>query len=120
MMTKETSHGGAMPDAGCARAPGVAKTGSGAMTRSQILLYCSSCIVLVVIGISLLMRIASVSPQFMKRAQTPQTMGRFAPIPMGGLYGTVSVRELVNYYLENPPPAGRPGSARPLPKVGGC
>ncbi len=102
------------------RPRGAVKSGGGAMTGPQILLYCGTCILLVVIGISLLMRVASVSPQFMRRAQTPQTMDRFAPIPMGGLYGTVSVRELVNYYLQNPPPAGRPAGPRLLPKVGGC
>ncbi len=118
MTTEEMSRGVAVSDAGCA--PAVMKTGGGSMTRAQILLYCGSCIVLVVIGMSLLMRAAQVSPQFMKRAQTPQTMGRFLPIPMGGIYGTVSVRELVNYYLQNPPPAGSAASARRLPKVGGC
>ncbi len=120
MTIDEIPQGVAVPDTGRARAQAVVKTGSGAMTRPQILLYCGSCIVLVVIGMSLLMRAASVSPQFMRRAQTPQTMGRFAPIPMGGIYGTVSVRELVNYYLQNPPPAGRQMAARRLPKVGGC
>ena len=123
MTVKEILHGVTLPDAGCAppvQQARAAATGGGDMTPGQILLYCGSCIALVVIGMSFLMRAASVSPETIKRSETPQTMGRFAPIPMGGLYGTVTVRELVNYYIQNPPPA-RGGAFVPrLPKIGVC
>jgi hypothetical protein len=122
MTVKDVLHGVSLPDAGCA--PPVqqarAATGGGEMTPGQILLYCGSCIALVVIGMSFLMRAASVSPETIKRSETPQTVGRFAPIPMGGLYGTVTVRELVNYYLQNPPPAQGGAFVPRLPKIGGC
>jgi len=109
------------PETGCA-APQArsAATGGGAMTTAQILAYCASCIVVVVVGISFLIRSASVSSETIVRSQTPLTAGRFAPIDMGGIYGVVTVRELVNYYLQNPPPAPGQGPALALPKVGGC
>ncbi len=92
MTIKEVLHGVTLPDAGCpVPQPQARDTGSGAMTPSQILLYCGSCVALVVVGMALLMRAASVSPELIKRSETPQTAGRFAPIPMGGLYGTVTV-----------------------------
>ncbi len=121
MTVKEWLHGVTLPDTGCP-VPQVrpAATGGGAMTPGQIWLYCGSCILFVVVGMSFLIRAASVSPALIKYAKTPQTMGRFAPIPMGGLYGTVTVRELVNYYLQNPPPAQGGAFVPRLPKIGGC
>ena len=121
MTVKELLHNVTVPDTGCA--PPVvraAATGGGAMTPGQILLYCGASIGLVVIGMAFLIRAASVSPQLIRQSETPQTAGYFAPIPMGGLYGTVTVRKLVNYYLQNPPPAKGPAFVGRLPKIGGC
>lgn len=121
MTAKQILHGITLPDAGCAP-PQQRKvsSGGGAMTPGQILLYCGACIGLTAIGMTLLIHKASVSPGLIARSKTPQSMGRFAPIPMGGLYGTVTVRELVNYYLQNPPPAKGGSSTQAPPTIGGC
>ncbi len=121
MTVKKLLHNVTVPDTGCA--PPVARaaaTGGGAMTPGQILLYCGACIGLTVIGMAFLIRAASVSPQLIRQSKTPQTAGHFAPIPMGGLYGVVTVRELVNYYLQNPPPVQGGAFVGRLPKIGGC
>ncbi|MDA8390920.1 MAG: hypothetical protein M0Z76_09370 [Gammaproteobacteria bacterium] len=90
------------------------------MTPRQILMYCGATIVVTVLGLTWLMRAAAVPPGTIARSHTPQFAGRFAKIRMGGLYGTVTVRQLVNYYLQNPPKV--PGGVLParLPRIGGC
>jgi len=121
MSMKQLLHRVTVPDTGCAP-PQQRKvsSGGGAMTPGQILLYCGSCIALTAIGMTLLIHKASVSPELIARSETPQSMGRFAPIRMGGLYGTVTVRELVDYYLQNPPPASGGGFTQAPPGIGGC
>ncbi|HUW98290.1 MAG TPA: hypothetical protein VMV40_05525 [Acidiferrobacter sp.] len=110
-----------MSDTSCGpaqRSP--ASTGGGQMTTGQILLYCGSCLALTAVGMAFLIHKASVSAAVIAHSETPQTMGRFAPIQMGGLYGTVTVRELVNYYLQNPPPARQGTATQAPPGIGGC
>lgn len=106
-----------MPGPQARRTP---SSGGGAMTPAQIWTYCLVTIAVTVVGLSWLMRAAAVAPGVITHSHTPQFAGQFAPIPIGGLYGTVTVRELVNYYLLNPPKA--PGGVRParLPRIGGC
>ncbi len=91
-----------------------------AMTPGQIWTYCAVTLVLTAFGLAWLMKVAAVAPGTMTRSRTPQFEGQFAAIPMGGLYGTVTVRQLVNYYLQNPPKAPKGAGARPLPRIGGC
>ncbi|MHB1567250.1 MAG: hypothetical protein ACYCXG_11155 [Acidiferrobacter sp.] len=95
-------------------------SGGGAMTPVQIWTYCLVTIALTVLGLTWLIRVAVVPPGVMTHSRTPQHAGQFAPIHIGGLYGTVTVRALVNYYLMNPPQA--PGGVRPArpPRIGGC
>ncbi|MHB8252585.1 MAG: hypothetical protein ACYDEV_02515 [Acidiferrobacter sp.] len=121
MTVNQATLGGKPSETGCAAPrPRVKSTGGGAMTPGQILLYCASCLGLVAIGMAFLIQKASVSAQLIKYSKTPQSMGRFAPIRMGGFYGTVTVRQLVNYYLQNPPPAQGGGFTQPPPTIGGC
>ncbi len=91
------------------------------MNTKQILLYCVSCLGVTLAMLVIMFRYAAVSPQFLTHARTPQSMESFAPINLGGIYGTVSMTDLVGNYLQHPPKAAAPGAGATAPvRVGGC
>ncbi len=97
-----------------------AASASAAMTPAQIWTYCATTLAVTVLALAWLTHAAAVAPGTMARSRTPQFAGQFAKIPMGGLYGTVTVRQLVNYYLQNPPRAPHGVVPARLPRIGGC
>lgn len=91
------------------------------MNAKQILLYCVVCLGVTLAVLAVMFRYAAVSPQFLVSARTPQPMESFQPINLGGIYGTVSMTDLVGNYLQHPPKAAAPGAAVAAPvRVGGC
>ncbi len=91
------------------------------MNARQILLYCVVCLVVTFAVLAVLFRYAAVSPQMLAHAQTAQPMATFPAIDLGSTYGTVSMTDLVGYYLQHPPKAAPAGSAISAPThIGGC
>ena len=91
------------------------------MNTRQILLYCVMSLVVTLIGLTVMFRYAAISPQALAHAQTAQPMGSFSDINLGSTYGTVSMTDLVGYYLQHPPKAPAAGSASAAPvRIGGC
>ncbi|MHB8347913.1 MAG: hypothetical protein ACYDHM_12170 [Acidiferrobacterales bacterium] len=91
------------------------------MNTRQILLYCVVSLAVTLAGLTVMFRYAAVSPQALARAQTPQPMGSFPDLNLGSTYGTVSMTDLVGYYLQHPPKAAAAGAASVAPAtIGGC
>lgn len=91
------------------------------MNTKQILLYCVVCLALTLGVVTVLFEHAALTPQAQARANTPQPMEAFKPIDLGMPYGTVTMTDLVGYYLQNPPKAAAGGSAQSQPThIGGC
>ncbi|ODV04239.1 MULTISPECIES: hypothetical protein [unclassified Thiobacillus] len=64
---------------------------------------------------------AAVPAATLSKAQTPQPMENMADLDLGKDYGTVSVTDLVGYYLENPPaPKSAAAQAEAPHRFGGC
>lgn len=58
----------------------------------------------VTLGLSAaLFRYAAVSPEVLARSRTPQPMESMPDVNLGNPYGTVSVTDLVGYYIDHPP-----------------
>ncbi|MDA8094203.1 MAG: hypothetical protein M0T84_09895 [Betaproteobacteria bacterium] len=91
------------------------------MSRKQIILYCVVCLGVTLGVLTLMFRYAALPPQTMAQAHTPQSMESFPPLNLGGTYGTVSMVDLVGYYLQHPPTAAAPGVPAAAPvRIGGC
>lgn len=91
------------------------------MSTKQILLYCVVCLALTLGVVTVLFEHAALTSQAQTRANTPQPMETFKPIDLGTPYGTVSMTDLVGYYLEHPPKAATAGAASQQPThIGGC
>jgi hypothetical protein len=74
------------------------------------------------LGLSaLLYRYAAVAPGVLAQAQIPQPMENMQDVNLGSPYGTVSVTDLVGYYIEHPPaPKGTTAADDGQHRFGGC
>ena len=90
------------------------------MNRAQILLYCTVCLGVTLALLTVMFRYAEVPPGVLARARTPQAMESFPDLNLGGVYGTVSMTDLVGYYLQHPPKAAVGGVAVAPAHIGGC
>ena len=91
------------------------------MSTKQILLYCVLCLALTLGVVTVLFEHAALTPQAQARADTPRSMEAFKPMDLGVPYGTVSMTDLVGYYLEHPPQAASAGAVSQQPThIGGC
>ncbi|MDA8384264.1 MAG: hypothetical protein M0037_14640 [Betaproteobacteria bacterium] len=91
------------------------------MSSKQIILYCVVCLGVTLAALTVMFRYAAVSPRAMARAHIPQPMESFPPLTLGGAYGTVSMVDLVGYYLQHPPAAAASGVPAAAPvRIGGC
>ncbi len=70
---------------------------------------------------ALLFPYAAVPEQTLASSRVPQPMERMGAIDLGGAYGTVSVADLVGYYVEHPPaPRAAAGLEDGGHHFGGC
>ncbi len=70
---------------------------------------------------ALLYRYAAVAPGVLAKSRTPQPMESMQDVNLGGAYGTVSVADLVGYYIEHPPaPKGAAAADDGRHQFGGC
>lgn len=65
---------------------------------------------------------AAVPDETLARSRVPQPMEKMGTIDLGGAYGTVSVADLVGYYVEHPPAprAAAAGNDEGGHHFGGC
>ncbi|MES2364881.1 MAG: hypothetical protein V4563_03230 [Pseudomonadota bacterium] len=76
----------------------------------------------VAFGLStLLFRYAAVAPDVLAKSRIPQPMESLQDVNLGNNYGTVSVTDLVGYYIEHPPASkGSAATDDSQHKFGGC
>ncbi|MBZ0093142.1 MAG: hypothetical protein ACYC2R_00880 [Burkholderiales bacterium] len=76
----------------------------------------------IVFGLSaILYRHAAVPTAELAKSKTPQPMESMPDIDLGSPYGTVSVTDLVGYYIEHPPaPKGTAAVDSGEHRFGGC
>lgn len=53
---------------------------------------------------------AAIPEKTLESARTPQPAERLGSLDLGAPYGTVSVMDVVGYYVEHPPAAKAPGA----------
>ncbi len=64
---------------------------------------------------------AAVAPGMLTNSRIPQPMESLQDVNLGANYGTVSVTDLVGYYIEHPPaPKGATAADDSEHKFGGC
>ena len=78
------------------------------MNRDLVMFWAAALALTLAVS-ALLFRYAAVPEEMLARSRVPQSMERMGAIDLGGAYGTVSVADLVGYYVEHPP-ASRAGS----------
>ena len=89
------------------------------MSKAQMMLYCSVCLLVSLGAAALLFPYAAMPKEKLAFAHSPQPMEALPDIDLGDGFGQVSVTELVGYYIENPPqPTG--GTAKHVDQFGGC
>lgn len=70
---------------------------------------------------ALLYRYAAVAPGVLTNSRIPQPMESMQDVNLGSAYGTVSVTDLVGYYIEHPPaPKGTAAADDGEHRFGGC
>lgn len=69
---------------------------------------------------ALLYRYAAVTPDALAKSRTPQPIESMQDIDLGDAYGTVSVTDLVGYYIENPPAPKGAAADEVQQRFGGC
>ncbi len=64
---------------------------------------------------------AAMAPEKVAFANTPQPAENMTSVNVGEGFGTVSVSELMDYYIQNPPAPPEPGAVMaPKIRMGGC
>ncbi|BBP04024.1 hypothetical protein TPL01_15970 [Sulfuriferula plumbiphila] len=70
---------------------------------------------------ALLYRYAAVTSDVLAKSRIPQPMESMQDVNLGSAYGTVSVTDLVGYYIEHPPaPKGTAAADDGQHRFGGC
>ena len=70
---------------------------------------------------AVLYRYAAVAPDVLAKSRTPQPMESMQDVNLGSPYGTISVTDLVGYYIEHPPaPTGAAAADDGQHRFGGC
>lgn len=89
------------------------------MDRSS-LVFCASAVVLTLLVSALAFPFAARSREDAVASRTPVAAETLGSIDLGP-FGTVSVSDLVHYYIDNPPaPAAAAGGAAPKQRFQGC
>lgn len=91
------------------------------MTNHQIYLFCGTCLAVSLGLAATLFPFAAVSEKTLQFSRTPQAAENIPDIDLGKDFGTVSVDQLMGYYIDNPPAPPTPGAA-PVrqQQFGGC
>ncbi|MGE5087674.1 MAG: hypothetical protein ACM3QY_01000 [Candidatus Levyibacteriota bacterium] len=74
------------------------------MSRGLVMFW-SAALALALGVFAVLFHYAAVPEETLARSRVPQPMDKMGTIDLGGAYGTVSVADLVGYYIEHPPAA---------------
>jgi hypothetical protein len=85
------------------------------------LVFCIAAVLASVAAGAVGFSLAAVPREVVAAARTPTPAERMGKIDLGPGFGTVSVLDLVGYYLENPPAASGTGRApEKARRFGGC
>jgi hypothetical protein len=84
-------------------------------------IFCSAGVVLAAFACSVGYVLAALPPETLQATQAPVSPESLPDVVIPG-FGTVSVSDLMGYYIDNPPPPpGAGGSAAPaVQRFGGC
>ncbi|MDX9994136.1 MAG: hypothetical protein RBS28_02350 [Rhodocyclaceae bacterium] len=84
-------------------------------------IFCSAGVVIATIACSVGFALAAMPPETLQATQAPVPPESLPDVVIPG-FGTVSVPDLMGYYIDNPPaPPGAAGSAAPaVQRFGGC
>lgn len=89
--------------------------------KKEILIFWLTALALAFGLSALLFHYAALTPGALVKARTPQPMESMPDINLGNAYGTVSVTDLVGYYIEHPPaPKGAAAADDSGHRFGGC
>jgi len=70
---------------------------------------------------ALLFHYGALAPSVLAKSRIPQPMESMQDVNLGSAYGTVSVTDLVGYYIEHPPaPKGTAATDDGEHRFGGC
>ncbi len=95
------------------------------MNNAKVLTFCTVTVLGTLALFTLGFRYAAMPESVLQGCELPQSVQAFQkPLDLGGRYGKVSVAELVQYYVANPPQATTAGAAgglaAPVSHFGGC
>lgn len=84
-------------------------------------IFCSAGVVLAALACSVGYSLAALPPEKLETAKAPVVPASLPDVVIPG-FGTVSVTDLMGYYIDNPPAApGSSGTAAPaVQRFGGC
>lgn len=89
--------------------------------KKEILIFWLAALALAFGLSALLFHYAALAPDALARSRTPQPMESMPDVNLGNAYGTVSVTDLVGYYIEHPPaPQGTAAADDGGHRFGGC
>ncbi len=88
----------------------------------ESLLFCVGALALTVVVLAAGFGLAALPPETVAAARRPVAAETLPDVELGGGFGTVTVIDLLGFYLEHPPaPAGAAGAAPAATKrFGGC
>lgn len=91
------------------------------MNKLQILIFCGSSLLLSLVVALLLYPHATIPQQTLEFSKTPQAMESLPDVNLGENFGSVSVTDLVGYYIDHPPqPAAASAGTQHEQQFGGC
>lgn len=91
------------------------------MNKVQILIFCSGSLLLSLLVAFLLYPHATIPQQTLEFSRTPQAMESLPDVNLGENFGSVSVTDLVGYYIDHPPqPATAGAGTQHEQQFGGC
>lgn len=89
--------------------------------KKELVIFWVGAIAVVLVLFAALFPYAAVPEQTLAGSRVPQPMERMGAIDLGGPYGTVSVADLVGYYVEHPPAPRAAGASEDAGHhFGGC